>query len=389
MQRRRTGYNGLVMNGPTVVLNPTRPRQLPPIQCSMEPQIFHRRLAEYETTPLCRLTGIAGRLGVGELLVKDESERLGLPSFKILGASWAIYTLLSRKLGLALGSWEGLEELYALLEPLRPLELVTASDGNHGRAVASMAQRLGLWARVFVPQNTAPARIEAIQSHNAEVVVVDGTYDDAVQEAAAVERNGDGILVQDTGWDGYMEVPSWIVDGYDTLFQEADEQLMELGIGRPDLVVLQVGVGSLAAAGVRHYASLGISSMPRLLGVEAAGAATAVLSLQRGEPSLVPGPHSSTMAGLNCGLVSAQAWPWIQGGLDGVVVIDDPRALQAVSELRSAGIVSGESGAAGLGALLEICSNPAMPFVRERGRMNTASVVLVINTEGDTGQTGR
>jgi len=376
------------MDGPTVVLNPTRPRQFPPIQRSMEPQIFHRRLPEYETTPLCRLPGIARRLGFSELLVKDESDRLGLPSFKILGASWAIYTLLSRKLGLALGSWEGLEELYALLEPLRPLELVTASDGNHGRAVASMAQRLGLWARVFVPQNTAPGRIDAIRSHGAEVVVVNGTYDDAVQEAAAVERNGDGILVQDTGWAGYMEVPSWIMDGYDTLFQEADEQMMELGIGRPDLVVLQIGVGSLAAAGVRHYASLGISSMPRMLGVEAEGATTAVESLLRGEPALVPGPHASLMAGLNCGLISTQAWPWIQGGLDGVVVIDDARALQAVGELRSAGVDSGESGAAGLGALLEICSNPATPFVRERSRLNTASAVLLINTEGDTGETG-
>lgn len=370
------------MTGPTLFPNPTSPRELPSVQRSMEPQIFHRRLPEYEVTPLYRLKPLAGRLGIGELLVKDESDRLGLPSFKILGASWAVYTLLSRRLGLVMGSWEGLEELYALLEPLRPLELVTATDGNHGRAVASMAERLGLWARVFVPHRIDAARIDAIRSHGAEVVVVEGDYDDAVAAAAAaVEGESGSLLVQDTGWDLYEDVPSWIVDGYDTLFQEAGEQMLELGIGRPDLVVVQVGVGSLATAAVRHYFALCGSSMPRMLGVEPVSAATAMVSLKAGRPEPVPGPHRSVMSGLNCGLLSSPAWPWIRGGLDGIVAIEDDRAAQAAAELRSLGIDSGEAGAAGLGGLLEICSNPAMPFVRERARLSTGSVVLVINTE--------
>ena len=371
------------MAGPTLFPNPTSPRVLPSVQRSMEPLIFHRRLPEYEVTPLYRLKALAGRLGIGELLMKDESDRLGLPSFKILGASWAVYTLLSRKLGLALGSWEGLEELYALLEPLRPLELVTATDGNHGRAVASMAERLGLWARVFVPHHIKASRVDAIRSHGAEVVVVNGDYDDAVAAAAAcAEDEAGSLLVQDTGWDLYEEVPSWIVDGYDTLFQEAGEQMLELGIGRPDLVLVQVGVGSLATAAVRHYFAMSGSSMPRMLGVEPVSAATALASLKAGRPEMVPGPHKSVMTGLNCGLLSSPAWPWIRGGLDGIVAIEDDRAAQAAGELRALGIDAGEAGAAGFGGLLEICSNPAMPFVRERTRLSTASVVMVINTEG-------
>ncbi len=377
------------MAGPTFFPNPTSPRVLPPVQRSMEPHIFHRRLPEYEVTPLYRLKSLAGRLGLGELLMKDESDRLGLPSFKILGASWAVYTLLSRKLGLAMGSWEGLEELYALLEPLRPLELVTATDGNHGRAVASMAERLGLWAKVFVPDRIAASRIDAIRSHGAEIVVVDGDYDDAVAAAAAaVEGEAGALLVQDTGWDLNEEVPAWIVDGYDTLFQEADEQMLELGIGRPDLVLVQVGVGSLATAVVRHYFALCGSSMPRLLGVEPVAAAAALASLKAGRLKPVPGPRKSARAGLNCGLLSSPAWPWIQGGLDGIVAIEDDRAGQAAHELQALGIDSGEAGAAGYAGLLEICSNPAMPFVRERARLSTASVVLVINTEGGTDSDG-
>ncbi len=378
-------YNGPVMSAPNVISNPSPSRRLPPVQRSMEPLIFHRRVAGYEATPLRRLAGLAGRLGIRDLLVKDESDRFGLNSFKILGDSWAIYRLLSRKLGLALGSWEGLEELYALLEPLRPLELIAASDGNHGRAVASMAERLGIWARVFVPENTGPFRIDAIRSHGAEVIVTNGTMDEAVAAAAAAERAGAGILVQDTGRGRIREIPGWIMDGYDTLFQEVDEQIMEAGAGRPDLMLVQVGAGSLAAAAIRHYASLGAGFMPRILGVEPEGAAAVPPSLKAGEPVPAAETRASLMAGMNGGTLSAGAWPWIQGGLDGLVLLDDLRARRAADEIRAAGLDSTEAGAAGLGGLLEICSNPSMPFVRERARLHTGSTVLLINTEGDSG----
>jgi diaminopropionate ammonia-lyase len=371
------------MAGPILFTNPTVPRELPTVHRSMEPQIFHRRLPEYEVTPLVRLKSLAGRLGLGELLVKDESDRLGMSSFKILGASWAVYTLLSRKLGLAMGSWEGLEELYALLEPLRPLELVTASEGNHGLAVAAMAERLGLWSKVFVPDGIAPFRVDAIRAHGAEIVPVDGGYDDAVAAAAGcAESDAGSLLVQDTGRDLHEEVPSWIVDGYDTLFQEVDEQMLELGVRRPDLVLVQIGVGSLAMAAIRHYFAPGAGSLPRMLGVEPVTAAAAIASLKAGRPEQVPVLHRSVMAGLNCGLLSSPAWPWIRGGLDGIVALEDDRVGQAVEEFRAHSIDAGESGAAGFAGLLEICSNPSIQFVRERARLSTSSVVLVINTEG-------
>ncbi|MDO5501857.1 MAG: pyridoxal-phosphate dependent enzyme, partial [Actinomycetia bacterium] len=190
---------------------------------------FHRGLPGYAPTPLIELPVVARELGLGELHVKDESSRLGLPAFKILGASWACHQVMERSPG---------------------AELVTATDGNHGRAVARMARHLGTSATVFVPNAMLHRTTELIESEGAQVHRVDGDYDVAVAAAADfAAAQGDRELVQDTAWDGYEEVPGWIVEGYDTLLDEIDEEL-----GRaPDLVVVPVGVGSLAQAVVSHY----------------------------------------------------------------------------------------------------------------------------------------
>jgi diaminopropionate ammonia-lyase len=293
---------------------------------------FHRTLAGYEPTPLVEAPAAARALGVERVLVKDESRRLGLPSFKILGASWAAHRALAGQ-----------------------RTLTCATDGNHGRAVARVARLLGLGAIVFVPADMVPARRKAIAAEGAEVRVVHGTYDEAVDRAAALAGE-DVLVVQDTG-DG--PVPAWVVEGYATIGAEIDVE--------PALVAVQIGVGSFAAAMVRRFAGA------RLIGVEPATAACALASAEAGEPVEVPGPHESVMAGLNCGRVAPAGWPLVSRGFEAFAAIEDRWAHEAVGLLAHDGITAGESGAAGLAGLLAFGDRLALP-----------PTVLVVNTEGQT-----
>lgn len=309
---------------------------------------FHRSLPGYAPTPLVSLPEVAAELGVGRVLVKDESWRLGLPAFKVLGASWACDQVLARHPGVA---------------------LVTATDGNHGRAVARMAAHFGVEAIVFVPEVMLPETAARIAGEGAKVVRVDGDYDAAVRRAAEFADEQPGrALVQDTAWDGYEQVPAWIVEGYQTLLQEIDA---ELG-GPPDLVVVPVGVGSLAEAVVRHYRRPG-TAHPGVLAVEPDTAACLLASLSAGRPVTVP-TAATVMAGLNCATVSSSAWPVLRAGCDAAVAVSDDEALRAVDDLRELGVSSGPSGAATLAG------------VRAAEALDLAddAVVVLLSTEGHT-----
>lgn len=371
------------MSGATVINNPIYGRSFPRGSPTKQPLAFHRRLPGYAPTPLVRLKGLANRLGVGEIYVKDESSRLGLPSFKILGASWAVYRALSKRIKIDLDSWRTLEDLHSLIEPLRSIQLLSATDGNHGRAVARMAALLGVGARIFVPSGTAASRIQAIEAEGAQVIEVAGTYDEAVEHASSEQGKG-ALLIQDTAWPGYEEVPRWVVEGYGTLFWEIEDALAGEGWVGPDLVLFQIGVGSFAAAGVAHFRRPEVLLPSKILGVEPVDAACALTSLKVGNPVTIPGPHTSIMAGLNCGRVSSIAWPWLWGGIDGVIAIEDARAVEAVRELAAAGIISGESGAAGLAGLLEIFCNSGHDFAKMRSGLRPTTRILVVSTEGAT-----
>src|ERR687897_1323580 len=189
------------------------------------PLRFHRRLQGYEETPLVDAPALAEALGVGKVLVKDESSRLGLPAFKVLGASWAVYRALEERLPEgAFEDWETIEELKESLGPLRPLDLVAATDGNHGRALARVARLLGLGARIFVPEEMVTARREAIAGEGAEVIVVEGTYEDALERSAA-EESERGLVISDMSWPGYERIPSWVIEGYSTMLWEINDEL--------------------------------------------------------------------------------------------------------------------------------------------------------------------
>lgn len=366
-----------------ILFNPRADRVGPAGETGDGPLQLHQRLPGYEPTPLLELPALAEETGLGRLLVKDESSRLGLPAFKILGASWAVYRELADRLGREPADWSGVEELAARFAALRPLKLLAATDGNHGRAVARVARWLGLGAEIFVPRGTVRDRVRAIRSEGAEVVVVPGGYDEAVKLAAA-QRAERALLVQDTGWPGYEEIPRRVIEGYSTMFEEIDRQARGRGIEAPDLVLVQIGVGALAAAVIRRYRRERPGGRTRIVGVEPVDAACGGASIERGEPVTVPGPHRSMMAGLNCGTLSSVAWPWLRQGLDAVVTLGDERAAEAMRRLAERGIVSGESGAAGLAGLLEILLGPDSAEARERLGVDAKSRVLLFSTEGIT-----
>jgi diaminopropionate ammonia-lyase len=316
-------------------------------------QAFHRSLPGYAPTPLVRVPALAAELGVGQVLVKDESSRLGLPAFKVLGASWACRQVLA-------------EDPVAML--------VTATDGNHGRAVARMAAHFGVDATVFVPRAMLPQTAARIADEGATLVWVDGDYDSAVRRAAdfAAERP-DRALVQDTAWDGYERVPAWIVEGYQTLLAEVDVQL---GIS-PDLVAVPVGVGSLAEAVVRHYRRPA-TAHPVVLAVEPDTAACVLASLTADHPTAVP-TGETVMAGLNCGTVSSSAWPVLRAGCDAAVAVTDEEALRAVADLDALGVRSGPSGAATLGGVRAALTDPERRAALD---VDQDAVLVLLSTEG-------
>lgn len=338
---------------------------------------FHRRLPGYAPTPLRELPDGVG--GAERLLVKDESSRLGLPSFKILGASWATYRLLCERLG-GEPAWSTPADLAAVVASrLGPLRLVAATDGNHGRAVAHMARLLGLAATVLVPTGTAGARVAGIESEGADVIVVPGTYDDAVAESAAMAAD-DVLVVSDTSWPGYTDPPSWVIEGYSTIFAEVAEQLPSVGLTGVDVVVVPVGVGALAAAaGLNLRAGREPGDGPVLIGVEPTSAACVAAAVAAGHVVEVPGPHTSIMAGLNCGLASEIALPTVTAAFDAFVAVDDEVAASAMRLLADHGMDVGETGAAALAGLMAVDADhhDALPIPE-------GASVLLLATEGVT-----
>lgn len=370
------------MINPRVFSNPAAAEYIAPAPAG-DPLAFHRMLPGYAPTPLAEAPRLAAALGLGQVWVKDETERMGLPAFKILGAAWASARALARRLGQPEPRFASLAELAALAAPLRPLSLAAATDGNHGRAVARVARLLGLGAQIFVPRGTAQARIDAIAGEGADVTVVDGGYDAAVARSAALAGPG-CLVISDTSWPGYEDTPRDVIAGYATIFGEIDRQLAGAGAPQPDVVLVQVGVGALAAAVVRHYRQPGRPSHPRIVGVEPTRAACVLASLQAGRLVSIPEPQDSIMAGLNCGTPSLVAWPDVSAGLDMLLAIDDDLARQAMRALARDGIVAGETGAAGAGGLIDLCSARDLAAARGWLGLGAHSRVLLICTEGAT-----
>jgi diaminopropionate ammonia-lyase len=366
---------------------------------------FHRLLPGYAPTPLVEMPALASELGVGRLFVKDESARFDLRAFKYLGASWAGFRAVATRTGYA--GPATLDGLRAYLAPAAPgaggarggaLTLITATDGNHGRAVARTARLLGLPARVYVPKGVPDGVIDRINAEGALLTVVDADYDGAVMAARAdADAGAGGMLIQDTAWDGYEQVPSWIVEGYETLFAEIDAQLAAAGAAAfggagagagAGLVSVPVGVGSLAQAAVAHYRSSGLPlpERPLLLSVEPDTAACVLRSLAEGALASVP-TAATVMNGLNCGTPSSIAWPYLRGGLDAAIAVTDADARDAVAALASGGVGAGPSGAAGLAGLRAALTGAGAASRRRDLGLDAGAlpVVVCLGTEGPLG----
>ena len=348
-------------------------------RCACPPsgaRAFHAALPGYAPTPLVEIPALAAELGVARLLVKDESQRFDLAAFKALGVSWAVDRLLAER---AAAGRPG------------PITLVSATDGNHGRALARTARLLGLPARIVVPHSMTAGAEALLTAEGAMVERVAGGYDDAVVTAAALVCEPEAALVQDMAWPGYERVPGWIVEGYATLVAEVDEEMAVRGIAGPELVVIPVGVGSLAQAAIAHYRDAAWVQAhgevsPALLAVEPAAAACALAGLRAGRPVSTP-TGDTIMAGLNCESVSGAAWPYLSDGLDAAVAVRDDAAARAVADLAAAGISSGPSGAAALAgarAALTGRSVDGVPTDERRAALGVgpASVVVLLSTEG-------
>jgi diaminopropionate ammonia-lyase len=358
-------------------------REPVPVEVGPRPRELHRTMPGYEVTPLRRLDDLASALGIGELWVKDESLRLGLPSFKILGGAWAVHRLVLDRAGRPLTD-AGFEDLREAAASLGGVTLATATDGNHGRGVARMARLLGFDAVVYVPEGTAQARIDGIASEGARVVVDPGTYDDAVDRAAREAEEHGWLTVADVARRDDDPVPGWVLDGYDTIFDEADEQLP----GPPTAVFLQAGVGALTAAGLRHYLHACAERRtvrPRFATVEPLSAACLLESAAAGRLLAIDADQGSIMAGLNCGTPSSVAWPVIDATVDVYLAVPDDRARTAMRLLADAGIVAGESGAAGLAGLLAAVEDTD---ARDALGLGGSARVLLLNTEGATDPVG-
>ncbi|WIY82527.1 diaminopropionate ammonia-lyase [Propionimicrobium sp. PCR01-08-3] len=332
---------------------------------------FHASLPGFAATPVREALATAEALGVAKVLVKDESDRLGLPSFKILGAAWAVCRELAERWRLGDAAGLRFDDLVRAAVDHPGLTLVAPTDGNHGRAVAHMASLLGLPAVVLMPAGTAQDRIDAIAAEGAEVRVTEFGYDDTVRMAAAMADDTHAVI-SDTSWPEYTRAPQDVIDGYATVVGEVTDLIAAGALPEPDVVAAQIGVGGFAAAVARGFAHRPGRLM---VGVEPLDAACVTASVAVGRIISLPGEQRSAMAGLNCGTPSDIAWPDISTGFDAFSVIDDASAEQAMRLLAEDGIAAGESGAAGLAGLLG-----------NRGDLGLTSsdTVLVFLTEGPT-----
>ena len=261
------------------------------------------------------------------------------------------------------------------------LTLVTATDGNHGRAVARMARLFGQRAHVFVSGGVHPTAVAAIAAEGAQVSEVGGTYDEAVRLAAEAGDQPGVTLVQDAGWPGYEQVPTWVVEGYSTLFAEVDMQLAQAGAAEPALVVIPAGVGSLAQAGITHYRSRPDSSATALLTVEPGTAACVLASLARGELGII-GTSRTIMAGLNCGTPSMLAWPYLRDGLDAAVAVADADSAAAARALAGYGIPAGPCGGASLAGARAALTGEGSQARRASLAVGPDATVVLLSTEG-------
>lgn len=353
---------------------------------------FHESFSEYDKTPLVELNNLAEKIGLKGIYLKDESYRFGLNAFKVLGGSFAMGRYLADKLG------EDIKDLpYERLtsdevrEKLGDITFVTATDGNHGRGVAWTANRLKQKSVVYMPKGSSLQRLENIKAEGAEASITDMNYDDAVRLAAKYADDHNGLMVQDTAWEGYEKIPAWIMQGYGTMALEALDQLNAIKVLKPTHIFVQAGVGSLAGAVQGFFASEFGDECPKTVIVESNLADCFYKSAiaNDGEARFVGGDMQTIMAGLACGEPNTIGWEVLKNHSTAFVSCPDWVSAKGMRILGNplkgdTKVTSGESGAVTTGLLYEIMTNKDYKDLKEALELDENSRVLLFSTEGDT-----
>ena len=352
---------------------------------------FHRQLPGYRPTRLVSLRNLAQAWRFEDIFVKDESTRFDLKAFKVLGGSYAVAKLICRKLGMRL---EDTDYAYLTGEEVRGrigrMTLTTATDGNHGRGIAWAAQQLRQNAVIYMPRGTVASRIENIRRHGATVEVTDLNYDDAVRLAGRMAQEHGWHLIQDTSWEGYEEIPLWIMQGYMTMCKEAADQMAERNAA-PTHVLLQAGVGAMSGAVVGYLVNRFRERPPRFIILEPNNAACIFASAIAGDgkPHAVAGDLDTIMAGLACGEPNPIGWEILRDFPCGYVCCDDYVAANGIRILANPldgdrAVEAGESGSVGIGLLDLLANRAAFETIKEEFEIGPESKLLIFNTEGAT-----
>ena len=351
---------------------------------------YHRSFPEYDRTPLVSLQALAEHLHTGSIYVKDESRRFGLNAFKVLGGSYGIGCVIAKRLGTDITQLS-CDKLVspAVREKLGQLTFITATDGNHGRGIAWTANRLRQKSVVYMPAGSAPERLRNIQALGADAEITDLNYDDTVRLAQRRAEENGWILTQDTAWEGYEQIPEWIMEGYVTM---ADEALEQLDGVMPTHIFLQAGVGSMAAAVSGYFAArcpAGARPVITIVEPDAADCIYRTAKANDGKLHCVQGHMHSMMAGLCCGEPSVTAWDILKDCADHFISMPDYVAARGMRILANplpgdAGIISGESGASAFGLVTEVLRNPSLKDLKESLELDENSRILCFSTEGAT-----
>lgn len=351
-------------------------------------QEFHASFPVYDKTPLVNMNETAKELGLKAVYVKDESYRFGLNAFKVLGGSYAIGSYLANRLGMSIADLP-YEKMVSgeVRERLGEITFITATDGNHGRGVAWTASQLKQKSVVYMPKGSSPERLENIRQEGADASITDLNYDEAVRLANAQANQKGWVMVQDTAWEGYEDIPAWIMQGYGTMGYEAYQQLGK----KPTHIFLQAGVGSMAGAVTGFFSSLYGEDRPVITIVEPdkADCVYRTAKANDGRLHFVTGEMNTIMAGLACGEPCSIGWEVLRDYADNFISCPDYAAAKGMRILGSpskgdARVISGESGAAAFGCVAEIMTNPQLAEMKKQLKLDENSEVLFFSTEGDT-----
>ncbi|MBU5484250.1 diaminopropionate ammonia-lyase [Clostridium sp. MSJ-11] len=362
------------------------------IDTAKEVKSFHESFPVYTETPLRDMKNLAKELGLGAIYVKDESYRFGLNAFKVLGGSLAIGNYLAKRLNSSISEMPH-ERLISeeVRKELGDMVFVTATDGNHGRGVAWTANQLKQHSVVYMPKGSAKERLDNIRAEGAEASIIDGNYDEAVRLANRMAEEKGWVMVQDTAWEGYEDIPTWIIQGYSTMGYEAYEQLKSFGVEKPTHIFLQAGVGSMAASITGLFSAIYGEDRPIITIVEPnkADCVYRTAEADDGELHFVTGDMDTIMAGLACGEPCTIAWNILKDYADNFISCPDYTAAEGMRILGNPPrgderVISGESGAATLGCVAEIMTNNNLAWIKEKLKLDENSRVLFFSTEGDT-----